>query len=282
VGFIVSERVESEMDGAAAGSAGRLLAADEPPPFAISGEHGQSPFVIVCDHAGRLVPRALGTLGVSAQDIERHIAWDIGAGAVSVRLGASLDAFVIRQRYSRLVIDCNRRPDAFDSIVPQSEATPIPGNHAVPPDEARRRAQAIFEPYHARIRGELDRRHRAGRDAVLVAIHSFTPVFLGAARPWHAGILFNRDARLGEALLELLRREPNLVVGRNEPYAASEASDYSIIEHGERRGIPHVEIEIRQDLVADDAGQRIWADRFAWLLPLAVRSLPNRPAAEGT
>jgi predicted N-formylglutamate amidohydrolase len=252
-----------------------LLGDDEPPPFEVAGREARSPFVIICDHAGQRLPRALGSLGLSAPDLGRHIAWDIGAGGVARRLATLLDAFVVCQRYSRLVIDCNRPLDAADSIAARSEATVIPGNQGVGTDDAAARAREIFHPYHDQIDRELARRRAQGRPAVLVAMHSFTPVFLGAARPWHVGVLFNRDARLAEPLLRLLHAEGDLVVGRNEPYAAGEQTDYSIIHHGEQREIPHVELEIRQDLIADEPGQVAWAERLARLLRTAAPSLPE-------
>ena len=151
----------------------------------------------------------------------------------------------------------------------------IPGNQNVGRDEAAARARAIFHPYHDAIRGELERRRAAGRPSILVAVHSFTPVFLDVARPWHVGVLYNRDARLAEPLLALLRREGELVVGCNEPYAVSDATDFTVVEHGERRGLPHVELELRQDLIADDAAELAWAARLARLLTAAARDLPG-------
>jgi predicted N-formylglutamate amidohydrolase len=246
-----------------------LLAPDEPLPFEVEGRGGRSPFVIICDHAGRRLPRALETLGLPAPELERHIAWDIGAAGVARRLAAALDAFVICQPYSRLVIDCNRPLEARDSIVTRSERTVIHGNEGLARDDADRRAREIFHPYHDQIRGELDRRRQEGRPSLLVAMHSFTPVFMDVARPWHVGVLFNRDARLAQPMLSLLRDERDLVVGCNEPYAVTDQSDFSLVHHGEQRGIPHVELEIRQDLITDQAGQNAWAERLARLLPAA-------------
>ena len=234
---------------------------------------GQSSFFIICDHAGRLVPRSLGALGLPEAELERHIAWDIGAGGVARRLGAALGADTVWQRYSRLVIDCNRPLDAPDSIARRSEKTVIPGNQDVGPAAAEERARAIFHPYHDEIRGALDRRQAAGRLTVLIAMHSFTPLFMEAARPWHVGVLYNRDSRVARPLLRALRDEGDLVVGDNQPYAVGDLTDYSVVNHGERRGIPHVEIEVRQDLIADERGQQAWAERFARLLPLVIQEL---------
>lgn len=251
----------------------RLLAADEPPPVTVSNEGGRSPLVIVVDHAGKYLPRRLQMLGLEEAQCEEHIAWDIGAGAVSCLLGDALDAVVIRQNYSRLAIDCNRTPGSETSIVEVSEFTAVPGNVGLSKAQIEARVREIFQPYHDRIAGELDRRRKAGRPTVLIAMHSFTPVFKAAARRWHVGLLYNRDPRLANMLMELLRHEQGLVVGDNEPYRLSDESDYTIPIHGERRVLPHVEIEIRQDLIADEAGQRRWAGQFAQLLPQAYQRL---------
>jgi predicted N-formylglutamate amidohydrolase len=242
---------------------GGLLAEDEPSPFDSLREDGRSPYFLICDHAGRRLPRALGSLGLSQAALESHIAWDIGSGDLALCLSAMLDATLVMQRYSRLVIDCNRPPGAADSIVALSEWTEVPGNAAISKEDAEARENQIFHPYHAKIRNELDRRERQGRQTLLVTLHSFTPTFKNVARPWHVGILHNRDARLARPLLDLLRRETGLSVGDNEPYAAGELTDFSLVSHGERRGIPTVEIEVRQDLLGDDAGRATWAERFA-------------------
>jgi len=247
-----------------------FLEPDEAPIFEVIEDRSNSPFLITCDHAGRLLPRSLGSLGLAESDLSRHIAWDIGAGAVTRILATELGAFAILQRYSRLVIDCNRPLGVPSSIATISEDTIVPGNRDVGPDEAERRARAIFAPYHERILQELERRARTQQPTALVAMHSFTPTFRGLARRWHVGVLYNRDARLAHELLALLRRDPALEVGDNEPYAVSDATDYGVVEYGERRGIPHVEVEIRQDLLSDEAGQVAWARRFADLLPAAL------------
>ena len=250
-----------------------LLAPDEPAAFEAIEDVRTSPFLITCDHAGKRLPRALGDLGLPASELERHIAWDLGASTVARCLARELGAFAILQTYSRLVIDCNR-PIGVPSSIPQlSELTTIPGNLGLSAEAAAERARAIFHPYHARILSEFKRRELAQQPSVLVAMHSFTPTFKGEARPWHVGVLYNRDARLGRGLLDLLRADPALVVGDNEPYAVCDSSDYGVVVYGERRGIPHVELEIRQDLLADEAGCISWAKRFAQLLPEACAKL---------
>jgi predicted N-formylglutamate amidohydrolase len=243
-----------------------LLAPDEPSAFEVVPDHGHSRFFLVCDHASRRIPRTLGTLGLSESELSRHIAWDIGAAGMARRMATALGAFLILQNYSRLVIDCNRPLSAPDSIAKRSEHTDIPGNQTVSQADARLRAEAVYRPYHDRIRTELEQRDRAGRETVLVTVHSFTPSFKSVDRAWHAGILYNRDPRLAHALLELLRRETNWVVGDNQPYRVTDDSDVAVLEYGERRNNLHVELEVRQDLIAEEAGQIAWAERLAVLL----------------
>jgi predicted N-formylglutamate amidohydrolase len=233
------------------------------PPVVEENPRGSSAFLLICDHYGRLIPASLGDLGVSESERRRHIGWDIGIAGVATHLAALLDAAMIAQRYSRLVIDCNRPPGVPSSIPEISEATAIPGNEALAPDQREERRALIFEPYHARISEVLDARHAAGEATMLLALHSFTPVYAGVERPWHVGALYHRDDRLPTRLLAALRAEGDLVVGDNEPYAVDDATDYTIPVHGERRGLLHTGIEIRQDLIADEAGQRLWAQRLA-------------------
>ncbi|MBV8336058.1 MAG: N-formylglutamate amidohydrolase [Alphaproteobacteria bacterium] len=246
-----------------------LLDPDEPDPVRLENEAGSSVFFLTCDHAGRLLPRRLGTLGLPLSETERHIAWDIGIEGVGRELSRLLDAALILQTYSRLVVDCNRDPEVASSIPEISETTEIPGNRGLTEAQRKWRVETIFRPYHDAIAVALDRREAAGRASVLVALHSFTPVFKGVSRRWHAAVLFNLDPRLAHPLAELLRAEGDLIVGENEPYRVSDLTDYTVPVHGERRGLPHVEIEIRQDLIADAEGQRAWAARLARLLPAA-------------
>jgi predicted N-formylglutamate amidohydrolase len=253
-----------------------LLDADEPDPVEFDNEEGRSAFFLTCDHAGRAFPRRLGRLGLPEAETMRHIAWDIGIDVVGARLSGLLDAACVRQVYSRLVIDCNRDPAVPSSIPEISETTEIPGNRGLSPAARAARREAVFEPYHRQIATALDRRAATDRTTALVALHSFTPVFKGEARPWHAAVLFNRDPRLAHALAGLLRTEGGLVIGENEPYAVSDWTDYTVPVHGERRGLPYVEIEIRQDLIAEPAGQAAWAERLARLLPAAFAELRRR------
>jgi predicted N-formylglutamate amidohydrolase len=248
---------------AGAGDTSLLLESQDVPPVLEDNAAGRSPFLLTCDHYGRRIPRRLGDLGLPAAELERHIAWDIGIAGVADALSKHLGAHLIAQRYSRLVIDCNRPPDAPSSIPRISEATVISGNEGLARDAIEARRRWIFDPYHRRIREVIDARLRDSVPTVLVSLHSFTPVYAGIARPWHIGTLYHRDTKLPPLLLKLLRAEADLVVGDNEPYAVSDETDYTIPVHGEARGLMNTGIEIRQDLIADQAGQREWADRLA-------------------
>ncbi|HET6838138.1 MAG TPA: N-formylglutamate amidohydrolase [Bradyrhizobium sp.] len=248
-----------------AGDISLLFGSTDVPPVLEENPAGRSPFLLTCDHYGRSIPRILGDLGLPESELTRHIAWDIGIAGVAEALAKQLDAHLIAQRYSRLVIDCNRPLTAPGSIPRISEATIIPGNEGLAHEAMEARRRAIFDPYHRRIREAIDRRLHAGIPTVLVSLHSFTPVYAGIARPWHVGTLYRprRDVMLPPLLLKWLRAEPDLVVGDNEPYAVSEETDYTIPVHGEARGLMNTGIEIRQDLIADSAGEAEWAERLA-------------------
>jgi len=240
-----------------------LFSSEDVPPVHEFNAGGHSPFLLTCDHYGRLIPRVLGDLGLPESELVRHIAWDIGIAGVAEALSKHLDAHLIVQRYSRLVIDCNRPPDVASSIPRISEATTIPGNEGISREATEMRRAKIFDPYHRRIDEIIDQRGSAGMPTVLVSLHSFTPVYAGIARPWHIGTLYQRDTYLPPLLLKLLRAEGDLVVGDNEPYAVSDETDYTIPVHGEARGLMNTGIEIRQDLISDPAGEKAWAERLA-------------------
>ncbi|WP_254073304.1 N-formylglutamate amidohydrolase [Acidisphaera sp. S103] len=251
-----------------------LLTAEDPAPVRVLREAGKSDLFLTADHAGRVFPATLKDLGVSEAERQRHIAWDIGIAGVTEYLSGMLDATAVLQTYSRLVIDCNRDPSWPSAMPAVSEYTPIPGNQALSAEARQARVAAIFTPYHDRIRTLLDA--RAGRRTVLVAMHSFTPSFKGESRAMQVGMLYNKDARLARILLDLLRQEGDLTVGDNAPYAVTEESDYGIPTHGEKRGLPHIEIEIRQDLIATPETQKAWAGRFAGWLTQADSLLKGR------
>jgi predicted N-formylglutamate amidohydrolase len=246
-----------------AGAPEALLGHDDPAPFSVVHAEGLSPYVLLADHAGQRVPQRLRDLGLPRAELDRHIGWDIGIAGVTRHLAALLDAHAILQTYSRLVIDCNR-PLASPTLIPEvSDHTVIPGNAGLSAAQRQQRIEEIHAPYHAHIDEVLDGRGGQGRPTLLVMMHSFTPVMAGAQRPWHAGVLYHRDTRLAHALLQALREEGDLVVGDNQPYLVSDTSDYAVPVHGEGRGLLHVELEIRQDLIADEVGQQAWAQRLA-------------------
>jgi predicted N-formylglutamate amidohydrolase len=248
-----------------------VLAADEPPAYLEIPAQGASNFVIVVDHAGSRIPRALANLGLPPAELQRHIAWDIGALGVARRVAAALGAPLVAQNYSRLVIDCNRDPNVPSSIPLISETSEIPGNRSLSAGERAARRAEVFEPYHGRIAALLDERLAAGRTSILVAQHTMTDVYHGVRRGMHAAILYNRDRRFAGLVLDQLRLDTTLVVADNEPYFVSDETDYTVPHHAEARSLPYVEIEIRQDLVTGEAGQVEWAARIAQALTEAER-----------
>lgn len=242
---------------------------DPAPVLVYGGRNPNSPLLLVSDHAGQAIPAAYDGLGVTPDERARHIGWDIGIDGVGRKLADLTGALLIEQVYSRLVIDCNRAPGHPTAIVTVSDGTMVPANANLSKEEAAARTRAIFEPYHRRIGEELDRRGKAGQEIFLIALHSFTPEMEGFRRPWQCGVLHNQDPRFAHIVLELLRAD-GLTAGDNEPYELTDTSDYTIPVHGERRRIPHLEIEIRQDLIEHEAGQAEWAERLARILPQAV------------
>ncbi|MGH7103165.1 MAG: N-formylglutamate amidohydrolase [Acetobacteraceae bacterium] len=253
-----------------------LLGPDEPGPVSLRRPRGRSAFLFTADHAGRRIPCALGTLGLSAGERTRHIAWDIGIAGVTRRLAATLDAAAVLQRYSRLVIDCNRPRKAASAFPEISDGTDVPGNRNLSEVEKERRRLAIFTPYHAAIEAQIESRAKSGLTTLYVAMHSFTPVFGGNPRKMQCAVLYDRNPRLSLALFRLLSQEENLVVAENAPYRLSDHTDYGVPVHAEARGLDYLEIEIRQDLIADAAGETAWAERLARLLPVAANLIDER------
>ena len=242
-----------------------LLEGEDEPVVVLNGD-GPSHIFLVCEHAGRAIPRKLGTLGLRESDLERHIAYDIGAESVARRLSRLLDAPLVLQRYSRLVQDCNRPPDAPSAMPEISELTEIPGNAGLTSDERGARTAAIYEPFHAAVAGLLDSRRASGRDPIFVAIHSFTPVYKGMTRHLDAGILHDRDRRYADHLIATLGRHGDIKVRRNEPYGPEDGVTHTLNLHAGRRGLLNAMIEIRNDLITEEAGQAAWAGRLAQVL----------------
>jgi predicted N-formylglutamate amidohydrolase len=237
------------------------IAPTDKDPVAIENAGGAGRYVIVCDHASNIVPAEYGSLGLDPAAREAHIAWDPGALGVARALARVVDAPLIYATVSRLVIDCNRPPDAPDLVPETSEATAIPGNADLSQAERDRRIAAIHAPYHDAIDALIEERLAAGKETALVAVHSFTPVFHGVTRPWEIGIVFDRDRRLADVLIAGLQGD-GLNVGINEPYAPADRVYTTMTRHGEGHGLACVMIEIRNDLIRDEAEQHAWAERI--------------------
>ncbi|MHC6157675.1 N-formylglutamate amidohydrolase [Bradyrhizobium elkanii] len=242
-----------------------VLSPSDPPPVELINSDGHADFVLVCEHAGIAVPRRLESLGLPAGESLGHIAYDIGAEGVARRLADQLNAPLFLQRYSRLVIDCNRPFSAPDCIPEVSDGTVVPGNLHLAEYRRRQRYAEIHEPFHRAVALLLDRRATAGSPAVLVAVHSFTPRLAGGPRrPWQLGVLSNRDGSFAERFLgSFQERNPTTICAHNKPYVVDDKGDYTIPVHGEARGLPHLLLEIRNDLIGDPEGQHRWASLIA-------------------
>ena len=242
-------------------------------PVVAENPEGRGSFVILCDHASNRIPEDFQSFGFAEDALQTHIAWDPGALEVARLLSAKLDAPLFWPDVSRLVIDCNRAPDASSLIVTESEGRKVPANRGLSEDERSRRLDHIHAPYHAAIDACLARRMAAGRPTALIAIHSFTPIYFGKSRPWQVGILFDDDRRLADLLIGGLKADPALTVGINEPYSPADQVYYTLTRHARPRGLPAAMIEIRNDEIGDEAGQRSWADRLADILVAATPGL---------
>lgn len=229
-------------------------------PVRITNRDGQSRYLLVCDHASNHIPAEYASLGLHAEDLTRHIAWDPGASAVCHQMAGMLDAALIESCISRLVVDCNRPLDAPDLIAATSETTAVPGNADVTPEEKARRVALAYEPYHAAIEELVSERVAAAHPTALVAVHSFNPTYAGAARPWQVGIVHDQDERLSRPLIETLSAIQDLNVGDNQPYSPTDRVYYTLERHARARGLPCVMIEIRNDEIANEAGQRRWGE----------------------
>ncbi|WP_201835313.1 N-formylglutamate amidohydrolase [Microvirga zambiensis] len=254
----------------------------EPCPVEIVPGPVESGTLILCDHASNAVPPDLGDLGLPEAEFERHIAYDIGAAAVTRSLARRLGAPAILTRFSRLIIDPNRGRDDPTLAMRLSDGAVVPGNARADEAEVERRIARFYDPYDDAIADAIHRAMVAGHPPVIVALHSFTPVWRGWPRPWHVGILWDADDRFAVPLLEALQAEDGLVVGDNEPYDGALAGD-TVDRHATTRGLANALIEIRQDLIDSEEGAEEWAERFARLLePLAARANLRQPAIFGT
>ncbi len=248
----------------------QLLGPGDPPPFSVVNERGKAPLLLLCDHASKAVPKALGSLGISEAELSRHIGWDIGGLDTAIALSTALDAPLVASGYSRLVIDCNRWPGGEGSTPEVSDGTVVPANQRLTKEQVDARAEACFWPYHREVDRVLDAMTAGGRQVCLLVVHSFTPVMKGFVRPWHVGVLWNDDPRLPEPLLTELRRDPELVVGDNEPYSARAPYEYTLTAHARSRAVPHCSLEVRQDLMATPDDARTWGRRLAPAIRSAV------------
>lgn len=239
-----------------------------PPPVEVVNENGRSPWVLLCEHASNFIPPSYRGLGLGPSDLQRHIAWDIGAATVARRLSSLIDAPLILSGYSRLLIDCNRPLGAPTSIPEISETTSIPGNVGISEEERQHRAQRFYWPFQDAVSFLLDRRQKENISTAVFGIHSFTPVFKGFSRPWQIGILFRRARVLGERLVNHFA-EAGHSAAANEPYRIGDESDFTVPFHGEARGLDALLVEIRQDLIADDHGAEFWARQTAAALSAA-------------
>lgn len=258
----------------------RLLAGEEGPTITVN-EEGRSPLFLVCEHAGRKIPKLLGSLGLAAEELERHIAYDIGAEQVARGLAKRLDAPLVLQRYSRLVYDCNRPPQANSAIPELSELTEIPGNRRLIESQKRQRAEEIYVPFHARVGELIEARLRNGKPVIFITIHSFTPVFKGFARSLDVGLLFDGDRRFTDLITPLLRAAGRIDVRHNEPYGPADGVCHTLNVHAGVRGLPYSMIEIRNDLITNESGQVEWADRLADVLRRAAYEFERSTATAG-
>ncbi len=252
-----------------------LLDDDEPEPFELINPEGASPLFLVCDHASNFVPRALQGLGLDPAYLSLHIAYDIGAAAVTRRLAASLDAPAVLSHFSRLVVDPNRPLDDATSIPAVSDAIPVPGNRGLSVGAREARIATFFRPYHRAIETTLQRRLGRGALPIFVSVHSFTPMLEGARRPWDIGVLWDHGNRVARPLIEALGRR-GLTVGDNEPYSGTIAFGFTTRHHAAPLGLPQVLLELRQDLIDTDAGAEAWAD----ILKEELSALAHHPAAK--
>ncbi len=227
------------------------------------------PVLLVCDHASRRIPESLQGLGVAEKDLRSHVAWDIGAAAVTRLLSRTLRVPAVLAGYSRLVVDCNRRLDSSTAFPETSDGVVIPGNLGLDKTERQCRAEALYWPYHHAVRDQLAALESLAVAPALVAVHSFTPVFAASARPWHIGVLWDKDPRIAVPLLDSLQESTEYHVGNNEPYSGKHPHDFTIDYHAEAGGLPNISLEIRQDLIDTDAGAEKWVNILAEaLLPI--------------
>ena len=237
--------------------------------------YGLSPMLLVCDHAANAVPAALSGLGLTAAQLDDHIAWDIGAAALTRALAERLDATAVLAGYSRLLIDCNRAPDSRDLVAAVCDGIAVPANSGLTPAERTSRLDLYHTPYHQKIEALLSDPARPVPVSAIVSIHSFTPHLNGHSRPWQLGIVFDEDDRLAQEIYAQCRSEDGFVVGLNQPYAPSDGVYYTLTRHAVSRNLAAVMLEVRNDLLHSSAAIEHEAERLAGWLAQALRTLPN-------
>ena len=236
----------------------------EHPVTEISGNVGNG-ILVLCDHASNAIPDDYAALGLPEAQLARHIGYDIGAAGVARSLAKALNAPAVLTNFSRLLIDPNRGKDDPTLVMRLSDGAVVPGNRSVGPAEVARRIRRFYRPYDRAIRHATSRSMAVGVRPVILSIHSFTPAWRGALRPWHVGVLWAQDGRLSLPLIRALRLESDLVIGDNEPYQGGLSGDV-IDRHAIQQGFSNTLIEVRQDLIADDAAAQAWGERLAGVL----------------
>lgn len=252
-----------------------LLQSGDPQPVEFLNLTGRAPILLLCDHASNRIPQVLGDLGVSEAERARHIGYDIGAASVTRHLSAMMDAPALLSCFSRLVIDLNRRNDDPTAMPPSSDGTPVPTNRDLTAQDRQDRINALFTPYHRAVSDQLDGFAGRGIAPAVLSIHSCTPVMAGFQRPWEIGVLWNQDGRIAVPLMSELARAGDINVGDNQPYSGRDHHGFTLEHHAEPRGLPHVLIEVRQDLIETEAGQRVWAERLYAAFTPVLAALGN-------
>lgn len=240
-----------------------LIGPSDPPPVTVYNSSGRAPVLLVCDHASRKFPAAMQQLGLADWVLDKHVASDIGAEMVTRHLADRLDAPAVLAGYSRLIVDLNRRLHHESAFIRVSDGIAVPGNLDIGEIERNQRIQSFFDPYHDEISRQLQRFSARHEVPAFISIHSCTPVFNNVVRHCHIGVMWDQDGRIALPLMEVLRKNPALRIGDNEPYSGRHPNDYTIDFHAESAGLANVGIEVRQDLVGDAEGARKWADILA-------------------
>lgn len=248
-----------------------LLSHDEPPPFYVMHSDSELPILLVCDHASCAFPTALGDMGLDPFARRCHLAIDIGAGSLTEYLADRLGVTAVLAQYSRLVVDCNRELMDPSAFLEYGDGILVPGNRNLRQEQKDARAEAIYHPYHRAVDEQLQRLMATGRPPAFIAVHSFTPVLNGKARPWEIGVLWDKDQQLRKIFLKDFR-EAGFHVGDNEPYSGKAPADYTIDNHAESPLLPHIGLEIRQDLINDAAG----VARIGNIMHKIIESIPDR------